>query len=85
MGITSDGFSNFSFPKICGMLTSPSTEGDNMKKLVVPILAALLLTGCADSGLDSVFTVSVPLPDGRTVLCVIRDTDGLSCDWDNAA
>lgn len=39
------------------------------------------------SGIGSVYTEYVKLPDGRTVLCVANwhsTHGGISCDWDNA-
>lgn len=45
-------------------------------------------SGVSDAGKPDATAITVPLPDGRTVICVAWDppsyTGGISCDWEHA-
>ena len=49
---------------------------------------AVLLGGCGGaptaSSNDDGTVATYTTPDGRTVTCVIRGNDGVSCDWSTA-
>lgn len=53
------------------------------------VVSVFALTGCggpADRAVtrDGLWSVeTVDLPDGRTVTCVVRSGNGVSCDWES--
>lgn len=73
------------------------------KKLIIGVALLLMLTGCGDMALaetpedharwashyeNNAYAITVPLPDGRSVICVVLDDSGtgtnLDCDWPHA-
>ena len=67
-----------------------------MKKTALALITAVLLLGaCASvpgeeaqkSGIEDVSVAEVPIPGGKTVVCVIFqgvNEGGITCDWENA-
>ena len=60
-----------------------------MKKLLIAIICALALAGCADTDSpeyinDNADFIGVQRPDGQTMACLVMIKDGVywgSCDW----
>lgn len=55
-----------------------------MGLILMLLLLGVLMTSCKDPGSKLPYAVhvnTVPLPDGRTVICVTYYGDGITCDW----
>lgn len=65
-----------------------------MRKVLATLGAAVLvlsLSACGgeaktrvDTGTSGIGTYSVPLEDGRTVICAVYGKGGITCDWEGA-
>jgi hypothetical protein len=65
-----------------------------MKRILLLLAALLSLSGCGEQPEPSrsndlgarypIDEFTVPLSDGREVVCLFQSRTGIDCDWDNA-